>query len=79
MEGVRVGIGGHALLKHKTRSCTLTGRKRNRTSVAVAKLTKFLCISSILFLTLAIMLSNMPKGFLTSCAADGGGKKGTKM
>lgn len=35
VERVRVGIGGHALLKHRTRNCTLTARKRNRTSVAM--------------------------------------------
>lgn len=36
-----------------------------------SELTKFLCMSSILFLTLTIMLSNIPEGFLvTSCAAE---------
>lgn len=35
VERVRVGIGGHALLKHKTRDCTVTACKRNRTGVTV--------------------------------------------
>ena len=43
------------------------------------ELTKFLCISSILFLTLDITLSNMPKGFLImSCKNTKSKKKTTK-
>lgn len=76
VERVRIGIGGHALLKDRTHDRTRKARKRNRTNGAGdggGELTKFLCISSILFLTFAIMLSNTLKGFLvTSCAA---GKK----
>lgn len=75
---VRVGICGHALLKHNTPDCTLTAPKREPRGPGrlTGRLTKFLCMSSIRFLTLTIMLSNTPKGFLESCAAGGWGQRG---
>lgn len=74
---VCVRICGHALLKHThTIVHTLgttrltTARESNLTNEGDIKypnksiLTKFLCMSSILFLMLVITLSNMLKGFL---------------
>lgn len=85
-EWVGVWIRGHVLLRHtntrlSSNLCLRTQTKKGNKTYNhwMSKLTEFLCISPILFLMLAIMLSNMPKGFLIMSCTNTRAKEQPKV